>query len=676
MDKLKYIKIERVDGSLSDSIPLTADAVNVTMANGNSAEDEINSKINENELNNVKNNLQNQISGLASGSPKGVYETVEMLKTTNPDTGVYIVSGNGHIYSWTKNQSGDPVDLGVYQAAEDSETVELISKNSFDNIESINLLNFESNINDKGLRDNGSVTDVADSFVTDFIELPRFEENTYIHSTVKMYKCCFYDNDKNFIEFSTRIFTVPLKSSYKYVRLMVEPSSTGVSYTDNFVVYINKYSFTVDCIDTFSDIVLGNEKQRPFAPIKINYLNSWLQTIVSRNIKKSDYLLKNIGVTWKHGGHNGYGIPDFKDDPEIITTNQCVYIPKGLKACCKKGYKFKILKLDENLGLIGETSDFAKWYYENDVYEFENGGYYLFDFTRYPLNDMDISESENFYIYSECKDISNRLVKGEPLNLKRQSYSIKNANFTLPNVSGRQACDIANGVLFQLTSDENCVLKDIKTNEIINSYSITCAHGNSCQFSNEYYYSNDKYPLLYVGGWQNDYVYVNRVTDNGATLIKTYDLSELNSYRHNSAISHDGKYLFTLSYHNNNTYLENNYSILSIWDTTKTTEVSSGVLKPKLLKSIEMPLIVIQQDMKWFNGKLYVTSGLYSDDIVRIRAFNTDGVMVSEIDNLPTSLSENESEGLMFYWDETSDKYRMYLTTGSSTIVNEIVLSN
>lgn len=61
MDKLKYIKIEKEDGSLSDSIPLTADAVNITMANGNSAEDEINSKINENQLNDVKNNLQNSI---------------------------------------------------------------------------------------------------------------------------------------------------------------------------------------------------------------------------------------------------------------------------------------------------------------------------------------------------------------------------------------------------------------------------------------------------------------------------------------------------------------------------------------------------------------------------------------------------------------------------------------
>ena len=62
------------------------------------------------------NNLQSQIKSLASGSPKGVYSDVTALKTANPDTGVYITTDNGHIYSWTKDSESAPVDLGVYQA--------------------------------------------------------------------------------------------------------------------------------------------------------------------------------------------------------------------------------------------------------------------------------------------------------------------------------------------------------------------------------------------------------------------------------------------------------------------------------------------------------------------------------------------------------------------------------
>lgn len=62
-------------------------------------------------------NLQTQINSLASGSPKDVYATVAALEVANPDTGVYIVSADGHIYSWTKDGS-NATDLGVYQAAE------------------------------------------------------------------------------------------------------------------------------------------------------------------------------------------------------------------------------------------------------------------------------------------------------------------------------------------------------------------------------------------------------------------------------------------------------------------------------------------------------------------------------------------------------------------------------
>lgn len=72
-------------------------------------------KANRTELETTKNNLQNQIESLASGSPKGNYATVDALVTANPETGVYVVTENGHIYSWTKDAES-AIDLGVYQA--------------------------------------------------------------------------------------------------------------------------------------------------------------------------------------------------------------------------------------------------------------------------------------------------------------------------------------------------------------------------------------------------------------------------------------------------------------------------------------------------------------------------------------------------------------------------------
>lgn len=65
---------------------------------------------------NADSNLQSQINNLSQGSPKGKYSTVAELQAANPANGIYLVTSNGHIYSWTKNQTGEPEDLGVYQS--------------------------------------------------------------------------------------------------------------------------------------------------------------------------------------------------------------------------------------------------------------------------------------------------------------------------------------------------------------------------------------------------------------------------------------------------------------------------------------------------------------------------------------------------------------------------------
>lgn len=82
--------------------------------------------------------IQNELEALASGSPKGTYATVDALVAANPETGVYIVTENGHIYSWIHDGSSAS-DLGVYQAngvSEDDPVIQEI-KEDISNIEDI-----------------------------------------------------------------------------------------------------------------------------------------------------------------------------------------------------------------------------------------------------------------------------------------------------------------------------------------------------------------------------------------------------------------------------------------------------------------------------------------------------------------------------------------------------------
>ena len=123
--KIKEIKIVNQDQS-TEVADIGADAINVDYNDTTvKAElDKLNNDIDTNTTNisseiatraNAVTSLQSQINTLASGSPKGVYATTTALINANPNTGVYIVTENGHIYSWTKNGSS-AIDLGVYQA--------------------------------------------------------------------------------------------------------------------------------------------------------------------------------------------------------------------------------------------------------------------------------------------------------------------------------------------------------------------------------------------------------------------------------------------------------------------------------------------------------------------------------------------------------------------------------
>lgn len=44
---------------------------------------------------------------------KGAYNNISDLINANPESGIYIINENGHIYEWTKDGT-DTIDLGYY----------------------------------------------------------------------------------------------------------------------------------------------------------------------------------------------------------------------------------------------------------------------------------------------------------------------------------------------------------------------------------------------------------------------------------------------------------------------------------------------------------------------------------------------------------------------------------
>lgn len=264
-----------------------------------------------------------------------------------------------------------------------------------------------------------------------------------------------------------------------------------------------------------------------------------------------------------------------------------------------------------------------------------------------------------------------RGVKGEKIDLKRQTYEIQQMPYNLPSsgvegIISRQDFAIYNGVLFQLYDSDYVVLINLSDGTRIAGYEISCAHGNSCQFSNEFYSENDTYPLLYCFGYGDNKVYVNRVTDSGATLVRTYKL-DTEGYRFSGGIDCINNRLVTIHYHlNYSSIATDNYNIVTVWDLNKTTQNGDGTLTPEIIKQTAIDFIPTIQGCKWFKDRLFINNGYYPEGRnfpVNIKAMTIDGTITTLIDDLPVSVSQSEGEGIDFYYQ--NGKYTMYMSTYS-----------
>ena len=256
---------------------------------------------------------------------------------------------------------------------------------------------------------------------------------------------------------------------------------------------------------------------------------------------------------------------------------------------------------------------------------------------------------------------------GEKINLKRQGFNLVSAGYSLPSPSiatgleSRQDFDIYNGVLFQLFSDNYVALVNLETGVVITHYSISSGHGNSCQFSNEFYEITDTYPLLYCFSYSTNKVYVNRVTSEGATLIRTLKLTGVNGYRFSGGIDVIGNKLISINYKiNSSTTSTNNGCYLCSWDLSDLTENEDNTFTPKLLTTVEVPFIGTIQGCCVYNGLLYVSNGYISNGFpIGITSFDIDGTVITKMSGFGT----NEAEGLSFY--NTGNEYEMWFSTYS-----------
>ena len=182
------------------------------------------------------NNLNNILSETMDLSPKGAYATVSDLETANPSTGIYIVTSNGHIYSWIHN--GTATDLGSYQNAINNTITNILNSKDLMNVSlGANEYSFIPNVVNKVIQGNGTEIDSNIRLTT--INKYRLDKN----DTINIYhgyqaSAGVFDSDDNFLGYyHANGSTDPL-----YVKniLLVSDIYSQYELADSFKIILKK----------------------------------------------------------------------------------------------------------------------------------------------------------------------------------------------------------------------------------------------------------------------------------------------------------------------------------------------------------------------------------------------------------------------------------------------------
>ena len=250
-------------------------------ADKNKIEDKIeNEEINRRES---LENIQKQVNGLAAGSPKGTYSSKGALESANPETGVYVITENGHIYSWNKDGI-TAIDLGLYQSTkfetdksltlqDNVADAKVVGDKINDYFEKLNYFDFDNAIINKSISENGQIVDAKLFIVTNFIKVSENDElylqyfDGSLNSTPSITHIIKYDRNMNFVERINPIIAKSYTSDFDgYVRFNIQYiKSENIQYNMKNYFSISKNTLLDEYVKNYkfnSDSILNEINER------------------------------------------------------------------------------------------------------------------------------------------------------------------------------------------------------------------------------------------------------------------------------------------------------------------------------------------------------------------------------------------------------------------------------
>lgn len=265
---------------------------------------------------------------------------------------------------------------------------------------------------------------------------------------------------------------------------------------------------------------------------------------------------------------------------------------------------------------------------------------------------------------------------GDMLDVKRSGYDVRKL-FACPAKHSQgwpQGMCIYNGVIAQFCSspDDTMHLIDLSDGTVLASLTSDSGHGNSANFSTEFYASGDEFPLCYVSTQDaSNACAVIRISREGNELIRKIvpDDLEHTGYAVTYAIDVETNSLWSIGYYVNNwQQATGNHMIFSRWSLDNMAEVGTGVFKPTYIEGFTMPYIGgAVQGIRYFNNRLWILqTDIAHDPQVYTNIFVVDTNMhrySSVLSEFPLDIKNYESESIDFVLNESGDKYDLILLT-------------
>lgn len=254
----------------------------------------------------------------------------------------------------------------------------------------------------------------------------------------------------------------------------------------------------------------------------------------------------------------------------------------------------------------------------------------------------------------------NTIYNGDTPAVDYDNYTL-DSSFSL-SVTNCQGIAVHNSVLFQFRANGSSVSNLVSLfnladkSAIKSNMTIDSGHGDSATFSDEYQAAGDEFPLLYVTADTTPaIIYVDKVTRNEATLVRTLKFPATAGYWGAGAFDFENDICYILAYkiENYTSASGGNATVISKWNLASLTDNGDGTYTPAFVDQYEADFIYTMQGLAYHDGMIWVSSG-GNGTAQRIYALDpADGSVLHTIILSDTT----EIEGIQFIWDEAGHAY-------------------